>query len=108
VLRFLERFGRPLGLPLVPLRNCVCFGGLPPFRAVPLAIFRFLAMALVAGFSNAQDRVTRNNIVVLPDDDRIDKTAPTNDCQQLIALFIRVRAAFRFVRPSFLTGPHFN
>ena len=45
-----------------------------------------------AGFSNAQNRVTRNDIVVLPDDDRIDKPAPTNDCEQLVALFIRVRA----------------
>jgi len=36
--------------------------------------------------------VTRNDIVVLPDDDRIDKPAPTNDCEQLVALFIRVRA----------------
>jgi hypothetical protein len=52
--------------------------------------------------------VTRNNIVVLLDDDRIDKPAPTNDCEQLVALFIRVRAAFRFVRPSFLSGPYFN
>jgi hypothetical protein len=50
-----------------------------------------------AGFSNAQNRVTRNNIVVLLDDDRIDKPEPTNDCEQLVALFIRVRAAFRFV-----------
>jgi hypothetical protein len=50
--------------------------------------------------------VTCNTIVVLPDDDRIDKPAPTNDCEQLVALFIRVRAAFRFVGPSFLSGPH--
>ena len=57
-----------------------------------------------AGFSNAQNRVTRNNIVVLLDDDRIDKPAPTNDCEQLVALFSRVRAfvAFRFERQSFL------
>jgi hypothetical protein len=48
--------------------------------------------------------VTRDNIVVPLDDDRIDKPAPTNDCEQLVALFIRVRAAFRFVRPSFLSG----
>jgi hypothetical protein len=57
-----------------------------------------------AGFSNAQNRVTRNNIAVLLDDDRIDKSAPTNDCEQLVALFIRVRAACRFVRPIFLSG----
>ena len=55
-----------------------------------------------AGFSNAQNRVTRNNIAVLLDDDRIDKSAPTNDCEQLVALFIRVPAAFRFERQSFL------
>jgi len=38
----------------------------------------------------------------------IDKPAPTNDCEQLAALFIRVRAAFRFVRPSFLRRPAFQ
>jgi len=33
--------------------------------------------------------VTRNDIVVLLDDGRVDKPAPTNDCEQLVALFIR-------------------
>jgi hypothetical protein len=41
---------------------------------------------------------------VISDDERIDKPAPTNDCEQLVALFIRMRAAFRFLRPSSSTG----
>jgi hypothetical protein len=53
-------------------------------------------------FFNVQNPVTRNNIVVLLDEDRIDKPAPTNDCEQLAALFNRVPAAFRFERKSFL------
>jgi hypothetical protein len=36
--------------------------------------------------------------VVLLDDDRIHKPAPTAIAKQLSARFIRVRAAFRFVR----------
>ncbi len=48
-LRFLEPFGRPFGLPVVPLRNCVCLGGLPrpTVCSAPLTLFRALAIALL-------------------------------------------------------------
>jgi hypothetical protein len=63
-------------------------------------------MAFLLGTPVSQplkNRLTRNNIVVLPDDDRIDRPAPTNDCEQLVALFIRGRAARS--ASCFLTGP---
>src|SRR5450432_2713211 len=51
VLKFLEPLGRPAGLPLLPLGNCVCFGGLPrpAFCSEPLIFARFLAMSHLLG-----------------------------------------------------------
>jgi hypothetical protein len=61
-----------------------------------------MAFPLATLVSQRSKSSNRNNVAVLLDDDRIDKPAPTNDCEQLVALFNRVPAAFRFERQSFL------